>query len=346
MRELRRKRPDRVAGPGPDLASRRPRWQRGRRGERPVVPRAEFTSYYGKPVINAPVWSSTDIAGYLFLGGLSGASALLGAGAELTGRPALARTAKAGASVAAGVSLVALVHDLGRPARFVNMMRVFKVTSPMSVGSWLLAGYVPAIWTATASALTGRVPRVGAVATAGSAVLGPAVAAYTAALISDTAVPAWHDGYREMPFVFIGSAAMAAGGLGLAGAPAGESAPARNLALLGWAVEAAAFERMTSRMGMVAEPYSAGRSGAYVRAGKVLGALGAAGAVATAVPPIASGGRGRIIAALSGAALIGASAATRWGVFHAGMASARDPKYTVVPQRERLRRAATPAPPV
>ncbi|HEX4288632.1 MAG TPA: NrfD/PsrC family molybdoenzyme membrane anchor subunit [Trebonia sp.] len=305
-----------------------------------MVPQAEFTSYYGRPVINPPVWASPDIPGYLFLGGLSGAAALLGAGADLSDRPALAKVAKAGASVAIAGSLVALVHDLGRPARFLNMLRVLKVTSPMSVGSWLLAGYAPAIGVAAASSLTGRLKPVGAVATAASAVLGPAVAAYTAALLSDTAVPAWHEGYRELPFVFTGSAAMAAGGLGLAGAPTGEAGPARNLALLGWAIEAAAFMRMTHRMGVVAEPYSAGRGGGYVRAARVLGAIGAAGAALTAGPTTALGdGRARrIVAAVSGTALIGASAATRWGVFHAGMASARDPKYTVVPQRERLAR--------
>jgi hypothetical protein len=304
-----------------------------------MVPQAEFTSYYGRPVLNAPVWSSPDIPGYLFLGGLSGAAALLGAGADLSGRPALAATAKVGASAAIGLSLVALVHDLGRPARFLNMMRVFKVTSPMSVGSWLLAGYAPAIWVATASSVTGRLKPVGVAATAGSAILGPAVAAYTAALLSDTAVPAWHEGYRELPFVFTGSAAMAAGGLGLAGTPTDEAGPARNLALLGWAVESAAFERMVRRMGMVAEPYSRGRGGRYVRAGQVLGVIGAAGAALTAPTTMLGGGRRRrIVAAASGAALIAASAATRWGVYHAGMASARDPKYTVVPQRERLRR--------
>src|SRR5207302_3463965 len=122
------------------------------------------------------------------------------------GRPALARVAKAGAFGAGCLSVAGLIHDLGRPARFLNMMRMFKVTSPMSVGSWLLAGYIPAAGTAAASALTGRLPRIGAAATAGAALLGPAVAAYTAALIADTAVPAWHDGYREMPFVFAGSA--------------------------------------------------------------------------------------------------------------------------------------------
>jgi DMSO reductase anchor subunit len=309
-----------------------------------MVPKAEFTSYYGKPILNAPVWEARDIAGYFFLGGLAGGSSLLAAGADLTGRPQLSRVAKTGAITAGALSLAALIHDLGRPARFINMMRVFKVTSPMSVGTWLLGGYVPAAGVAAATALTGRLPRLGTAATAGAALLGPAVAAYTAALISDTAVPAWHDGYREMPFVFTGSAAMAAGGLGLLAAPASQSGPARSLALLGAAMEAAALERMTRRIGMVAEPYRTGRGGAYVRAGKALAALGAAGAALSGVPAIPAGRPRRVAAAASGAALIAASAATRWGIFHAGMASARDPKYTVVPQRQRLtERAAAEA---
>jgi formate-dependent nitrite reductase membrane component NrfD len=295
-----------------------------------MVPPAEFTSYYGKPVLNSPVWASRDIAGYFFLGGLAGASSLLGAGAHATGRPALATAAKAGALGAASVSLAGLIHDLGRPTRFLNMMRVFKVTSPMSVGTWILSGYVPVAGLAAASALTGRVPRLGAAATAGAALLGPALATYTGVLISDTAVPAWHDGYREMPFVFAGSAAVAAGGLGLLAGPAGQNAPARNLALLGAATEAAAFELMTTRMGMVAEPYHTNRAGAYVRAGQMLTLLGAAGALL--------GRRNRVVAALSGAALLGASAATRWGIFHAGLGSAADPKYTIIPQRQRRER--------
>ena len=144
-----------------------------------MVPRAEFTSYYGRPVLKAPVWEARDIAGYFFLGGLAGGSSLLAAGADLTGRPGLSRVAKTGACAAGLVSLAALIHDLGRPARFLNMMRVFKVTSPMSVGTWLLSGYVPAAGVAAGTALTGRLPRVGAAATAGAALLGPAVAAYT-----------------------------------------------------------------------------------------------------------------------------------------------------------------------
>lgn len=322
---LKGTRPGREAVPG--VHARRRRGRR-RRGEQPVVPPTTFTSYYGKPVINSPVWSSPDIPGYLFLGGLAGASSLLGAGAQLTGRPALAKTAKAGALTAAGLSLAGLVHDLGRPARFVNMLRMFKVTSPMSVGSWILSGYVPAASAAGLSAVTGRVPRIGVAATAGAAVLGPALASYTAALLSDTAVPAWHDGYPEMPFVFVGSAATAAGGLGLLGAPVSQSAPARYLALLGTCSELAAFQRMTRRIGMVAEPYHSGRGGAYIKASEALSALGLAG--------LLLGRHSRLASAVSGAALLASSAATRWGIFHAGLASADDPRYTVVPQRERL----------
>jgi hypothetical protein len=331
---LRGKRPDRDAMTGVNLPGR---WRGKRRAEQPMVPPAEFASYYGKPILNAPVWEAPDIPGYLFLGGLAGGSSLLAAGSDLTGRGALARVAKTGAAAAGALSVVALIHDLGRPARFFNMMRVFKVTSPMSVGSWLLGGYVPAAGVAALTALTGRLPRIGAAATAGSALLGPAVASYTAALISNTAVPAWHDGYPEMPFVFTGSGMMAAGGLGLLtaalpGTGPDETAPARNMALLGAAMETAAFERMEHRIGLTAEPYSEGRGGKYVKAGKALAALGAAGA--------ALSGRSRVAAALSGVALVAGSAATRWGIFHAGLASAGDPKYTVVPQRRRLKERA------
>jgi hypothetical protein len=215
------------------------------------------------------------------------------------------------------------------------MLRVFKVTSPMSVGSWLLSGYVPAAGVAALTGITGRLPRIGATATAGAALLAPALAAYTGALISDTAVPAWHDGYREMPFLFVGSGAMAAGGLGMLAAPLAEIGPARNLALLGLGVEASSFELMKHRIGMVAEPYGSGRGGRYIKAGQALSLAGLAGAVL--------GLRSRVITAVAGAAMLGASAATRWGVYHAGLASAGDPKYTVVPQRERLRRRAQAA---
>ncbi|MEV6793283.1 NrfD/PsrC family molybdoenzyme membrane anchor subunit [Streptomyces sp. NPDC051320] len=301
----------------------------GKRGEQPMVPEAEFSSYYGKPVLNKPTWKAADIAGYLYLGGLAGASSLLAAGAQATGRRPLARTAKAGAAAAISLSLAALIHDLGRPSRFINMLRVFKPTSPMNMGSWLLAGYAPL---ATASALsdaTGRLPRTGAAATVGAALLGPAVATYTAVLISDTAVPAWHEGYRQLPFVFAGSGASAAAGLGLLGSPVAHAGPARRLAAYGAALELGGTQLMKRRMGLAAETFDQGKAHQLMRASEVLTSGGA-------LLALCAGHRNRRTAALAGAALLTGSAALRFAVFHAGVASAEDPKYTVVPQRERL----------
>lgn len=291
---------------------------------------AEFSSYYGKPILNGPVWKSPDIPAYLFLGGVAGASSLLAAGSHATGSKRVATVAKTGALGAVTLSLGALVHDLGKPERFLNMLRVFKPTSPMNMGSWLLMAYGPCAGGAAASAVTGKLPRAGAAATAAAALTGPGVAAYTAALLSDTAVPAWHDGHRELPYVFTGSAATGAGGLGLlAAGTARAAAPARNLAAFGTALELVSFKAMERRIGMVGEPYRTGKAGTMVRAGEILSAAGVAGALL--------GGRSRVVRALSGAGLLAASALSKWGVFEAGRASAADPKYTVVPQRQRLR---------
>jgi formate-dependent nitrite reductase membrane component NrfD len=301
----------------------------GQRGEQPMVPPAEFTSYYGRPVLKEPVWKSPDVPGYLFLGGLAGASSALAAFAQLSGNRELSRASKTAAAGAISLSAAALVHDLGRPARFLNMLRVFKVTSPMSVGSWLLAGYGPVAGAAAASAVTGRLPRAGAAATVAAGVLGPAIATYTAALLADTAVPAWHDGHREMPYLFAGSAASAAGGLAMLAVRPAHASQAIRFAVLGGAAELTAKSLLLRRLGPAAEPYQSGRPGTLMEAAELLTAAGLAGAVLTA-------GRSRVATAISGAALVAASALTRFGIFEAGIASARDPKYTVGPQRERL----------
>ncbi len=318
--------------------------RRRRRGEQPMVPDAEFASYYGRPVIKEPVWRVPDVPGYLFLGGLAGASSVLAAGAQLSGYRELAKVAKVSALGAISLSAVALIHDLGRPQRFANMLRVFKPSSPMSVGSWLLAGYGPVAGAAAVSEVTGMLPKAGLAATLGAGLLGPAIATYTAALICDTAVPAWHAGYREMPYVFAGSAAGAAGGLGLLATRPADAEPARKLAVLGGAVELIAKRQLISRLAGssgpgssgrgLAEPYEAGTTGAILRLAEILTVGGLAGAVL--------GRRSRAVSAVAGASLVAASALTRFGIFEAGMASARDPKYTIVPQR---RHRDSPAPP-
>jgi hypothetical protein len=303
--------------------------RRGRGGqEAQQVPDAQFSSYYDRPVVRETVWGP-DIPSYLFLGGLAGASSGLAAGAHLTGNRTLALAAKSVAAGAISLSMAALVHDLGRPLRFVNMLRVLKVTSPMSVGTWILSAYTPLALTAAGSALTRRMRLTGIAATMGAAALGPAVASYTGVLLSDTATPAWHDAYRELPYVFVGSAASAAGGFGMLAVRPAQARQAVRLAVVGATAELTARHLLERRLGADAEPYRTGRPGTLMKAAEALTVCGLAGAILA--------GSHRAAAACSGAALLAGSALTRFGIFEAGRASARDPKYTVGPQRSRLR---------
>src|SRR4051812_38067105 len=184
------------------------------RGERSMVPRATFSSYYGRPIVKKPVWKELDIAGYLFTGGIAAGSALLAAGADRTGRDQLRRVTRLSSVGALGVSGVALVHDLGRPDRFYNMLRVFKPTSPMSVGSWLLSAFAVPAGIGFLDEMPGLLPSplrplvrsLSPAASVAGAMLGSGVATYTAVLLADTAVPSWHAAYPELPFVFAGSA--------------------------------------------------------------------------------------------------------------------------------------------
>ncbi|MFC5927121.1 NrfD/PsrC family molybdoenzyme membrane anchor subunit [Micromonospora vulcania] len=307
-------------------------------GEQLNVPPADFSSYYGRPILKAPVWKH-DIAGYLFTGGLAAGGSLIGAGAQLTGRPGLRQVGRWTALGGVAASAYLLVHDLGRPTRFHHMLRVAKLTSPMSVGTWILTVFGPLAGAAAVAELAPLLPQHGVLGLArraappvgnalglAAAAAAPALATYTGVLLADTAVPAWHDAYPYMPFVFGGSALAAAAGVGLIAAPAAEAAPLRRLALAAATVKLASGHRM-ERLTLTSEPYRQGRSGRLVRAGNVLLGVGAVAALLSR--------RSRVLSVISGAVLVASSVATRFGVFEAGMASARDPKYTVVPQRER-----------
>jgi hypothetical protein len=297
-----------------------------------MVPEPEFESYYGRQILKTPTWKTPDVPLYLFLGGLAGASAVLAEGAALTGRPDLERVARLAAAGGATAGTVALVHDLGRPERFLKMLRVLKPTSPLSVGSFILAPFASLAGAAALSHETGLLPRLGRLAGVGAAAFGPPLATYTAALVADTAVPAWHEAHRELPFVFAGSGAQAAGGLAMLVVATGQAAPARRLALAGAAVELVAAERILGR-GLVTEPYRQGRPGLLMKVSR----YAATGAAALTLV----GRRSRVLSAVAGATYLAGSLATRFGVFEAGLASAKDPKYIVVPQKERLARRQT-----
>jgi hypothetical protein len=292
------------------------------------VPRAEWRSYYGRPVLKPPVWKP-EIPFYLFSGGLGGASAGLAFLAGAGGNDELARRAWGVAIGGIGASPVLLISDLGRPKRFFNMLRLVKVTSPMNVGSWLLLAGGAATTVAAADAWTRVVPPpLGRAARPAAAALGLPLATYTAALLANTAVPVWHEARATLPFVFGASAAASAGAAAVLASPPGAAAPARRLAVGGAIATAVGVEAMERRLGELGEVYRTGAAGTLKRAALALTASGAG--------LIAGLGRRRAGAAAGGALLLAGAVCERWSIFRAGFQSAGDPKYTVRPQRRRL----------
>jgi hypothetical protein len=284
-------------------------------------------SYYGRPVIKEPVWQP-EIPWYFFTGGLAGGSSVLSLVARLAGNEPLAKRSLYIAAAADAVSPVLLISDLGRPERFLNMFRVFKVTSPMSVGSWILGVSGGASGTAALLEATGKLKLVKYLAEAVSAATGGPLAVYTATLVSDTAIPVWHEARQELPFLFGSSALASAGAAASIAVPRAQAGPARRLAVGGAVVENVVMTAMEKRLGMIGEPYHQGEAGRYARAAKAC-SLGGAALIGLA------GRRSRLAAVTGGALLLAGEAALRWSVFKAGFQSARDPKYTVIPQRER-----------
>jgi formate-dependent nitrite reductase membrane component NrfD len=287
----------------------------------------EMRSYYGRPILKEPVWQP-EIPFYFFTGGVAGGCSVLHGLARVAGRERLAMTALYVGAAADLVSPALLISDLGRPERFLNMLRVFKVTSPMSVGSWVLFVSGGSSTTAALLERLGILRRVKVAAEAVSFLTGPPLATYTGTLLADTAIPVWHEARRELPWLFGASAAASAGAATTLFA-GDEAGPARRLAILGAAGALGLKDVMQRRLGFVGEVYEQGEAGRYGRVSKGLTATGAA--------LLAAKGRRSRAAAVAGSTLVLAGElALRWSVFKAGFQSARDPRYTVIPQRERL----------
>lgn len=288
----------------------------------------EVRTYYDTPVVKEPAWT-WEVPWYLFAGGLAGTSSALAATAALRGNAPLARTARFVAAAGTAVSPPLLIADLGRPARFVNMLRVCKPTSAMNVGSWILSAYSPASMAAAGLEASGRAPRLKRLADTVAALFGPIMATYTAVLVADSSIPVWHEARTELPVVFAGSGAAAGGAAAVLFTPAEAARPARRMAVGGAVAELVAGEVMHRRLGEVGEVYDTGPAGALSKVAQAATSVGAA--------LVALGGRKRPAVARAGAAcLLAGSACQRWAVYKAGFQSARDPKYVVGPQRERL----------
>ncbi len=290
-------------------------------------------SYYDVPMLKQPVWI-WSIPTYFYVGGVAGVGATFGAAAQLVAPVAmrsLVLKARWVGTVGGAVSAALLIHDLGRPSRFLNMLRVFRVSSPMSMGSWILSIFSTAAAGAAVLPFGPRIFRpladlLGVVA----GVLGLGLSGYTGVLISQSAVPVWQQAYRTMPVLFLASGtAAAASFLEFFSLNEAEHRAVQRFALAGKIVELLAtrtLEADASRVERVGKPLRQGFSGFLWQSAKV---LTIASAVISALP-----GKSRkkhIAAAILGSL---ASLSLRFGIFHAGKASARDPRASFEVQRK------------
>jgi formate-dependent nitrite reductase membrane component NrfD len=290
------------------------------------------TTYYDRPVLKEPVWIWA-VPAYFYAGGVAGAAAVLGAAAQaadhgdLRGFVVRCRwVAAVGGAVGTGF----LIHDLGRPERFLNMLRVFRPTSPMSVGSWVLAGAGPLTAGSAILARRGGLPgRLGDLAGALAGLLGMPLTGYTAVLLSNTAVPLWQETRRSLPAAFTASAmSSAASLLDLLDLDERSERIVHRFGIAGKVADLAAMRAVESEAGRterVARPLHEGLGGALWRASK---ALTGASLVFSLLP-----GKRRAARAAAGILGTAGAIALRFAVFHAGKASARDPRATFQHQR-------------
>jgi polysulfide reductase-like protein len=283
------------------------------------------STYYDLPLLKPPTWT-WEVPTYFFVGGAAGASAVIACACEHAGAPAdgLARDAKWIAAIGGAASGALLTADLGRPERFLAMLRVFKLQSPMSVGAWTLAAFSSASSAAVFADLVrdrigGRVPVtiVGDAASMLAAATGLVMTTYTGVLIGATTIPVWNRHARLLPIHF------AASGLGSAVSLLellGHTDPALNtLGLVAASVETAAGAVIESDRGPASRTLRDTRSGWVTRAG---GVLSGPVPLMLRLAGIRSPAARRAAAAIT----VAGAVLTRFGWWAAGRESAHDPR--------------------
>ena len=280
--------------------------------------------YYGRPLLKKPVWT-WEIPAYFFVGGAAGAAALIAEAARFTADgDALSRDARWIAGIGAALSPPLLVSDLGRPERFLNMLRVFKLQSPMSVGAWTLVAFSSAaaasLFAQLAEERFGRrlpVRVIGRLSGAAAAATGLGMATYTGVLLGVTAIPVWARHVRLLPALFGFSAlGSAVAMLELRGH---RHRALHTMGVLAAAVETAIEARQEIATAGVNDPLRHGSTAWLARSGAML----------TGPVPLALRLLGRRSPAMSRAAAVSAIAGsllTRVAWIAAGRASAEDPR--------------------
>jgi formate-dependent nitrite reductase membrane component NrfD len=299
---------------------------------RPDESLGDEPTYYDRPVLRQPVWIWA-VPAYFYVGGVAGAAATLGAVVQALARErmwTLVVRCRWLAALGGMLGTALLIYDLGRPERFLNMLRVFRISSPMSVGSWVLAAAGSFTFGSAILAHTqGPLRKLGDLAGYIAALAGLPLAGYTAVLIAKTAVPVWQAARTHLSFLFIGSAmASAASLLKFMFLSRAEEKSVNAFYIAGLSTELATeflMERQVSRVEPVGKPLEEGVSGALLKAAKVMSILG----LVLALLPGGSRPK-RILEGLLGTL---GSICLRFGIFYAGNASARDPRATFRQQR-------------
>lgn len=297
----------------------------GVRPEGAPFPRASSeTGYYGVPLLKQPPWT-WEIPLYFFVGGAAGSAAVIAALADWIGDDEqLASDARWIAAGGAGLSSVLLISDLGRPARFLGMLRVFKLQSPMSMGAWTLAAFGSAAGAAVFAKLLQQrydslpIRIIGQVSQGMAALFGLPLHNYTGVLIGATAIPLWNKNVKTLPVHFGMSGVQA--GVSTLELMGNENAALNWLALLASAFETWEGFTLESDSDRVLLPLKRGPSGWITRAGGVLS--GPAPLLLRLAAVFSKNSRGlRKLAAYCG---IAGSILTRYGWMAAGRASAKD----------------------
>jgi formate-dependent nitrite reductase membrane component NrfD len=157
------------------------------------------------PVMNAPVWT-WEVPLYFFFGGVASGSSFVALACDTAGDERSAAIARRVTLAATLPCAPLLIGDLGRPLRFLNMLRIFKLRSPMSMGAWCLTAFSGAASAAVGADLIGR-RREARLAGAATALLGTYLGSYTGVLLASTAVPVWARSRATLPPIFICTAA-------------------------------------------------------------------------------------------------------------------------------------------
>ncbi len=292
-------------------------------------------TYYERPAIKQPVWI-WSIPAYFYVGGVAGAAMVMGMAAQVFGGAqmrAFDERCRWVGAIGGGIGTALLIHDLGRKGRFLFMLRVFRPTSPMSVGSWVLAAATPlSAGSAMLTFSNGFLRRAGQAAGIGAGFLGLPLATYTGVLISNTAVPLWQHARRSLPVLFGASSVAGMGALfELMNLGPRERRVIDQFALAGRMAELGAatwLEREVAGVDRVAKPLREGVSGTLWTAAKVLTAA------SLAISLLPGKWRGRRVLAGSLGTL--GAICLRFAIFHAGKASANDPRATFRQQRAGL----------